>query len=222
MEEKALAPTHHFPTEIRPLKWLLRGLWAFILKFVFFKFYVRLTVKGDFEPLLKDPQKLILISSHSSHLDALALLAAIPYKQWPHLTMGIAKDYFFANPAFSFFSRYCLGAFALDRKDRKREAMNRCLYVLRKEEPMWLLLYPEGTRSVDGRLQPFKRGVSLFSQQTSTPILFLAVRGSVSLWPKGAFFAKPGAISVHVGPIHAPAEIEEIYDNYKSWIETLD
>jgi 1-acyl-sn-glycerol-3-phosphate acyltransferase len=86
---------------------------------------------------------------------------------------------------------------------------------------MWLIIFPEGTRSKDGKINDFKRGVSIFSERTQTPILFLYLEGNLDLWPKGNFFAKPGKLVIHVGPVHPPGPIEEVFAGYKAWVDTI-
>ena len=69
-----------------------------------------------------------------------------------------------------------------------------------------------------GKIHPFKRGISIFSERTGTPILFTYIEGNSTLWPKGQFFAKPGKLIVHVGPVHQPAPIDVVYKAYKEWV----
>jgi 1-acyl-sn-glycerol-3-phosphate acyltransferase len=57
---------------------------------------------------------------------------------------------------------------------------------------------------------------------TKTPILFLYIDGNLRLWPKGALFAKPGKLTVHIGPIQEPTNIETVYQNYMNWVKTID
>lgn len=196
----------------------IKYVWALFLKFFFFQFYIRLKVKGDFHQIHKNYPKLLIISNHGSHLDALSIATAIPAKYWTDLFIAAAKDYFFTNPFFTFFSQHCLGAIPIDRKDRKGEAINLILTLLTNLSRIWLILFPEGTRSKDGKIHDFKRGVSLFAEKTKTPILFVFIEGNSVLWPKGAIFAKPGKLTIHVGPVHPPAPIEEVYDSYKQWV----
>ena len=87
---------------------------------------------------------------------------------------------------------------------------------------MWLIIFPEGTRSKDGKVHEFKRGISIFAEKTKTPILFLYIDGNSRLWPKGAFFAKPGKLTVHIGPVQEPTDIETVYRNYITWVKTID
>ena len=122
----------------------------------------------------------------------------------------------------TFFSAHCLGAIPIDRKENKSEAISLIITLLESLPNMWLILFPEGTRSKDGKIHDFKRGVSIFSERTQTPILFLYLEGNSELWPKGAAFAKPGKLIVHVGPVKEPAPIEEVYADYRKWVEQIN
>ena len=197
---------------------IFRTLWSIILKYWFFRFYIRLKVKGDFHELYRNYPRLLMIANHASHLDATSIAAAIPFRYWMDVYITAAKDYFFSNAVFTFFSKHCLGAIPIDRKDKKGEAVDLCITLLNKLERIWLIIFPEGTRSKDGHIQQFKRGVSLFSEKTATPLLFLYLEGGSELWPKGRAFAKPGVLTLHVGPVHPPAPIELIYERYRDWV----
>jgi 1-acyl-sn-glycerol-3-phosphate acyltransferase len=201
----------------------VRFVWSIILKNLFFKFYIRLSVKGTpFKELYKTQPKLIIISNHASHLDAVSIAAAIPRVYWLDVYIAAAKDYFFTNPLFTFFSQHCLGAIPIDRKDRKGEAINLIIKLFNELPRMWLIIFPEGTRSRDGKVQEFKRGVSIFSERTQTPLLFTYLEGNAELWPKGRIFAVPGKLVLHVGPVHPPGPIEQVYTAYKSWVMTIN
>lgn len=220
-------PSHlkHLPLFTRHFdfaSYVIRMFWGFFLKYIFFRFYIRLKIKGDYRPLLKTNPKLILISNHASHLDALSIAASLPFTAWKDLFISAAKDYFFTNPLFTFFSQHCLGAIPIDRHDRRGEAIKLISSLLTDLDRMWLILFPEGTRSRDGKIHDFKRGVSIFSERTRTPILYLFLEGNAKLWPKGRFFAKPGPLTIHVGPVQAPGPISEIYEDYRNWVTQID
>jgi 1-acyl-sn-glycerol-3-phosphate acyltransferase len=201
---------------------MLRALWAVILKYWFFRFYIRLKVKGDFHELYRNYPRLLIISNHSSHLDAVSIAAAIPARYWLDVYIAAAKDYFFRNALFTYFSKHCLGAIPIDRKDQKGEAVDLCITLLNNLERIWLIIFPEGTRSESGYINSFKRGVSLFSEKTTTPLLFLYLDGSAELWPKGRAFAVPGQLTIHVGPVHPPGPIELIYEHYRDWVVRIN
>ncbi len=210
--------TRHFDLFSR----VIRVLWRIVLKGWFFKLYINLKVIGDFEEIHKNYPKLIIISNHASHLDATSIAAAIPFKYWMDVYIAAAKDYFFSNTLFTFFSQHCLGAIPIDRRERKSEALDLCINLLTNLENIWLIIFPEGTRSPDGYIQEFKRGVSVFSERTLTPLLFIYIDGSSRLWPRGRVFAKTGTLTLYIGPVHPPGPIELIYEHYRDWVMTIN
>jgi 1-acyl-sn-glycerol-3-phosphate acyltransferase len=68
-----------------------------------------------------------------------------------------------------------------------------------------LVIYPEGTRSRDGRLQRFKKGGFLLAVQANTPIVPVTVNGSAKLLPAGAWRLRPGTIDI---TIDKPVSVE--------------
>lgn len=220
-------PTHlkHLPlfTKHRDITSLFfRLVWAFFLKQIGFRFYIKIKIVGDFKKIFQQHPRLLLISNHASHLDATSIAAAVPFSLWNYLFITAAKDYFFSNPVFTFFSKHCLGAIPIDRKDKKGEAVNLCLGLLTQLDKIWMILFPEGTRSPDGHIQTFRKGVSLFSEKTKTPILFLYIKGNNDLWPKGRLLPMPGKLTIYVGPVHPPAPADILYNSYTSWVRSVD
>lgn len=226
-EQWTKLPTYlkHLPLFTRHLdltSLFFRFIWSLYLQEFVFKTYIQLKVVGQsFHELHKTHPRLLIISNHASHLDATSIAAAIPKRYWLNLYIAAAKDYFFSNPFFTFFSQHCLGAIPIDRKDRKGEAINLIVRLLTELDRIWLIIFPEGTRSKDGKIQEFKRGVSLFSEKTQTPILFLYIDGNSKLMPKGRSWARPGKLTVFVGPVHPPGPIELVSEAYKKWVVTV-
>ena len=199
-------------------------LWSQILKKIFFKFYLKIIIKGgDFNSLIAKHPKLLVISNHSSHLDAISIASSIPFFHWQHLYTTVAKDYFFSNAFIRFFAKHCLRAVPIERSYGIRESLVLCTNLIEKLNQIWLVIFPEGTRSQDGALQPFKRGVTLLAEKTKTPILFLFLEGTFELWPKGKIFPPPGGkLTLHIGPVHPPiSSPEEFNEKYKQWVSTL-
>lgn len=201
---------------------ILRALWASILKGIVYQFLFRLKVVGDFEEIHRKHPKLLVIANHSSHLDAISIAAAIPFRYWRDLYIAAAKDYFFSNPLFTFFSKHCLGAIPIDRSQKRGGAIALCLSLLRNVPRIWLVMFPEGTRSKDGYINEFKRGISVFSERTQTPILFLYLEGAYKLWPKGQRIFRPGTLTLYVGPVQSPASVEVINKNYRDWVHSIN
>lgn len=220
-------PSHlkHLPLFTRHIditSFFIRMCWAFLLRKILFRFYVRLKVVGDYKKIYNEHPRLLVISNHSSHLDATAITASLPMAYWLCLYVAAAKDYFFGNVFFAFFSAHCLGAIPIDRKDRTGEAVQLCTSLLKGLDRIWLIIFPEGTRSQDGYIHDFKKGVSLFSKSTNTPILFLYLDGAHNLFPKGQMLPKPGKLTIHIGPVHPPSDRDEIQEAYKNWASTIN
>ena len=201
---------------------LLRIVWLQILK-IFFKFYLRLDVKGeDLKTLTDKYPKLLIVSNHASHLDAIAIASVIPLSGWIYFYTSVAKDYFFSDIWMSFFSKHCIQAVPVERSGYIRQSLKLCIDLISRLNKIWLLIFPEGTRSLDGKVQPFKRGVNLIAKKTQTPVLFLFLKGSFDLWPKGVRFLPPGGkLTIYIGPVWTFDSPKELYDSYKEWIHTL-
>ena len=67
------------------------------------------------------------------------------------------------------------------------------------------LVYPEGTRSPDGRLQRFKKGVFVMAIKAGAPIVPISVSGSNKIMPKGKFVMRPGGVRI---TFHQPVATE--------------
>lgn len=227
-EQWTKLPSHlkHLPLFTRHfdlLSWFISLIWAIFLKGLGFGIYIRVKVHGSFKELYEKHPKLLIISNHSSHLDATSITAGVPFRYWKDLYISAAKDYWFRNSIFTFFSKYCLGAIPIDRHDKKGEAVTLINSLLTNLDRIWLILFPEGTRSSDGYIKSFKRGVGIFSQASETPILFLYIDGNTKLWPKGRPIPFPGKLNIHIGPVIPPTgDIEIVKNAYKEWVLTIN
>ncbi|MBI3405138.1 MAG: 1-acyl-sn-glycerol-3-phosphate acyltransferase, partial [Acidobacteria bacterium] len=61
------------------------------------------------------------------------------------------------------------------------------------------LIFPEGTRSPDGRLRPFKKGSFVMAIRAGVPVVPVSVSGAHKLMRKGSLSLRPGIVSVHFG-----------------------
>ncbi len=86
-----------------------------------------------------------------------------------------------------------------------------------------VLFFPEGTRSDDGRLLPFKKGGFTMARQLNLPILPVSIAGSNRILPKACLFPRPGTVRVR---FHAPiapndfADTEELIRSVRAAIES--
>jgi 1-acyl-sn-glycerol-3-phosphate acyltransferase len=73
-------------------------------------------------------------------------------------------------------------------------------------EGMSLVIFPEGSRSPDGSIQPFKKGGFALAIKSKAPIIPISIAGSREIMPKGKLTATPGEIRIRIGhPIETQA-----------------
>ncbi len=174
---------------------LLRRFWTIGLR-CFLKLYFRLTIHGK-ENLPLD-KSCVLVANHSSHLDAAALSAAFPLRLIDSTFAVAAKDYFFGSFFKSFFAAIFVNALPFDRKIHRRESLELCADTLGVSRCA-LIMFPEGTRSADGKLQEFKKGLGILTAGTDRIVVPAYIEGAFAAWPKGNVFPKPHRVTVHIG-----------------------
>lgn len=96
----------------------------------------------------------------------------------------------------------------VERGSSDRASIRRTVDMLRSGRP--LILFPEGTRSRDGKLQEFKRGFELIARKAGVPILPAAIHGAGAAFPKGARFPKPTKVRVTYGELVSLEELAQI------------
>jgi 1-acyl-sn-glycerol-3-phosphate acyltransferase len=69
-----------------------------------------------------------------------------------------------------------------------------------------IIIYPEGTRSITGKIQPFKKGPAMVSTELGLPIVPAYISGTSRAWPKGKIFMKPKKISIRIGKAIHPED----------------
>lgn len=97
------------------------------------------------------------------------------------------------------------GFIPVDRKHREAAiaAVNQAVRSLQAGHSF--LVFPEGTRSRDGRLQPLKKGVFIMAMKVGAPILPVSISGSSKIMAKGKFVIHPGRVRITV---HDPVPTE--------------
>lgn len=137
----------------------------------------------------------IYVSNHTSALDIF-----IGISQGPLGTVGVAKKEVVFYPFFG--QLYWLsGHLRLDRADREKalDAMKE-LEQLVREHGLSIWMWPEGTRSRDGRLLPFKKGIWHLAVSTGLPVVPVVVAGAQRAWVKGSLAIRPTQIDCTVLP----------------------
>jgi 1-acyl-sn-glycerol-3-phosphate acyltransferase len=175
----------------------------------------------------------IICSNHNSHMDSgvLMLSSALPFK---HFGMVAAKDYFFNKGKNKGWLGLMMNLIPIERKATRQSIKSNvadCKNFL-MQGGKYLIIYPEGTRSVTGKMRPFKNGAALIAVELSIPIVPVYIAGTYKTLPKGKKVIRPGKIQALIGkPIissdsisneqnHATA-YKQVTKNLQKAIETL-
>jgi 1-acyl-sn-glycerol-3-phosphate acyltransferase len=140
------------------------------------------------------PGVCIFAANHISNVDPIAFVPAIPRR-----VSVLLKTELFRIPILSTAMR--LAKFVpVDRADKEAAvaSVNVALGVLK--EGLSLAVYPEGTRSPDGRLKPFKKGTFALAIEAGVPIVPVSISGAQHLMRKGEWTMRPGETVVRFGP----------------------
>ncbi len=165
-------------------------------RFLHFITLTRCRVQG-LENIPKGPY--LIISNHSSHLDGPALIVTMPDPVYFVIKKGLALI-----PVWGWTATR-IGFISIDRSRSKAAQETLRCAVATIREGRHVLVFAEGTRSLDDRLQKFKKGGFHLAIEAGVPILPVAINGSRLLLPKGAPASKSGTVSVVIG---VPIETE--------------
>jgi 1-acyl-sn-glycerol-3-phosphate acyltransferase len=145
----------------------------------------------------------IYASNHESALDVWLLLCTIPRN-----VRFIAKRELFRIPILGWY--LALARFiSVDRRDRAQAiaALRRAGQTIR--EGTSLIVFPEGTRSVDGTVHPFKKGPFVVAMEAGVPVVPVAISGAAALIPKGKWEVRAGMARVLVGEPVMPRDFPD-------------
>jgi 1-acyl-sn-glycerol-3-phosphate acyltransferase len=160
------------------------------------RFVLRLVgVRVRVEGIENIPQGVcIFAANHISSIDPLTFIPVIPRR-----VAILVKKELFRIPILSRAMR--LSQFvAVDRADRESAASSVDVAVERLKQGLSLAVYPEGTRSPDGRLRPFKRGAFAMAIAAGVPIVPVSIVGAQRLMQKGSWKIRAGEAVIRFGP----------------------
>ena len=153
---------------------------------------VRVKMRG-LENLPDEPS--VITPNHASHYDIAALLGYLPGNN-----RFAAKKELFREPVLGAVMK-TLGMVPIDRDDPAKSIERLKRLRARGEGAFSLILFPEGTRSAEAGLQPFKKGAFALAIQMERPIVPIAIHGTSGVMPRGKYLSiHPGTVVIEVLP----------------------
>lgn len=157
----------------------------------------------------------VLVANHASHLDILALTAAMPERYIGRLHPIAAEDHFFASFAGSLFAAFAVNALPLKRQ----AARGKDLALLRQrlvEDQLIYVLFPEGTRSRDGRMAPYKAGIGALLASGPVPAIPCYLDGAFAALPAQRRWPRPAPLRLVIGK---PIAMADCANDREGWVE---
>jgi len=146
----------------------------------------------------------IYLSNHQSIIDILVLTKHLPLPF--HF---VAKDSLFKVPLFGFIMK-AAGFVPINREQPRRalETINDIADRVKKGQCM--LLFPEGTRSVDGNIAEFKAGFLKILEKAGSPVRIAYIDGTLNLIKKGTLLFTPGPVTVKISDVITPSQYQNL------------
>lgn len=165
---------------------------------------VKVEVTGAEHILLDGPQ--IFMANHQSFFDIFIVLAFIPAQ-----FRFIAKKELFRVPIFGgALRRY--GTIEIDRQHHVSAVQSIDAAARKIREGKSVMTFPEGTRSIDGEIKAFKKGVFHLALKAGVPIIPISITGSREIMPKHSLSVRPGRILI---TIDKPIAIKGYSDEHR-------
>ncbi len=152
---------------------------------------IRVTVEGK-ENIPKDGRPYILTPNHSSLLDIPILFEALD-----EVTGFVSKE---ENQKIPFFGRWIRLIYSvyIDRSSARNalKSLNKGVEIIKAGHPQ--VIFPEGTRTLDGKILEFKAGSYKLAKKADALVLPVAIIGAFDIFKKGSKFVKPGHVIVKI------------------------
>lgn len=153
-------------------------------------------MRVHYHPAFDPERRAIYTQNHVNLLDGMVAAAAIP-----HAFSGLMNAWQFKIPIYGWLMTMSKGIPVYrGRRDETLESISNAARE-RRRIGMSVLTFPEGHRTADGTIRPFRKGVFMMARNAEMPIVPIAVRGMFEVNRKGSVLFHPGrTVDVFVGP----------------------
>lgn len=169
--------------------------------------FVRVRVRVEGKEHLEGLQYGVIVINHESALDIPVTVAGIRRPM-----RFLAKKELFRIPIFGW-AMYLSGHISVDRQNRQkaiRSIKKGAARIIKKHR--FITVSPEGTRSYDGKIAPFKKGGFKLAQTENLPIIPVTIIGTRFCVPNKRFSTSPGTVILVVSPLVRIADFASLND----------
>jgi 1-acyl-sn-glycerol-3-phosphate acyltransferase len=184
--------------------WIVAPLYLCQVR-VFFGIRCMLDGWEDLPQAIRDgKQAAIFVGNHTSLLDPPLVIATLPSRP-----VFLVKKELAYVPVLGWII-WLAGFIFIDRSHRSRALAGLKDAARRIREGQSLAAFPEGTRSRDGRLLPFKKGAFALAMESGVPVVPLGIQGGAAVLPKGTWRVAPATYHLRVGTPLYPGDFANL------------
>jgi 1-acyl-sn-glycerol-3-phosphate acyltransferase len=149
----------------------------------------------------------LIVANHASHLDTAVLVSTLPADRRRRTAVGVSSEYFFDSWVRTSASAIAFNAFPTEQGGVLTTTPAKLL-----AKGWSVVIFPEGTRSSDGFVRPFRLGAAQLAVECQVPVVPVGILGTYAAMPRGSYWPVPGRprVSVRYGSPIAPRPAEEI------------
>lgn len=167
----------------------------------------------------------VLVTNHSSHLDAPLVVTSLPYKATKHLAVAAAADYFYEKWWVKALTSLFFNSYPVYRNVAGMGRGN-SLSVRLLADDIPVMIFPEGTRARDGAMKRFKPGAAALCIDQNVPCVPVAIHGAHDAMPVGRFWPKRGRprVELFVGePLYPQPDesVRELTSRVEGYVSTM-
>ena len=194
-----------------------------LLAFPLLRYYVKTEVHG-LEKLRQLRGPVLFVSNHQSLLDVPVILRSFPWRLRRRVAPALGEAVLRGHSnALLFWARLGFNVYLIsDDPSRAQEALRQAGRLA--DRGYSTLLFPEGERTLDGRLQPFRPGAGVMAERLRLPVVPLLIEGLFEVWPRKQERPVHGRARLWIGDLMriAPGEsasdfTRRLEDYYRSW-----
>jgi 1-acyl-sn-glycerol-3-phosphate acyltransferase len=207
----------NFPRQPYMLMYAIRSVVALLLR-GWMRVYHRMRIDGRGN--LPQTGSFVMVCNHTSHLDTLCMLCAVPLQKIHRTFPAAAADYFFSSLPRSAVSAILINALPFDRKVKGAESLTVCSELLQNEGNI-LIIFPEGTRTTTGEMGRFRSGIGRLVVGTDLPVVPCFLDGGTTAWPKGKTFPRPRKLHLAIGEAKSYGHLDKSTESVQQICEEL-
>ncbi len=148
-------------------------------------------------PPCNNSNPVIYVANHESHLDAPAILASLPFRVRSKVAVAAAEDHFFKSWIKFLLITLNVNIFPITRRGYCRKNLDQIFSLIKGGQS--ILIFPEGSRSRNGKMSSFKKGIGYIVKEMDVSVVPVKIDNSYEIFPYKCMLPQKGEVTVKFG-----------------------